>query len=562
MASVDCPICEKPVIESKINDHLDSRCESFLFDSTPPDSQAQPQPPPTQTQTQSSSQGKRKAAAFFGTPAPKRQIGEGKNLVTPVVNGSLKGFAGQKRSFDQGPGAAAASVNQGGGSQELNGDVGVNGDGRASSGDGRDSKKVKTNKAAPLAERMRPKTLDEVCGQDLIGPDGVLRGLIESDRVPSMILWGGSGTGKTTIARCIAKMVGARFIEMNATSTGVGECKKMFAEAANDLSLTGRKTIIFCDEIHRFNKAQQDVFLKPVEAGTVTLVGATTENPSFKVANALLSRCRTFTLKPLATEDVIQILTRALEEELPNYPPSDLIDAEMVAYLARFSDGDARTALNLLELALSLTSRPNMTRESIRSSLTHTLVYDRGGDQHYDNISAFHKSVRGGDADAALYYLARMLQSGEDPLFVARRMVVIASEDVGLADSTLLPLATAAYTATQQIGLPEARIPLAHCCMALCAAPKSTRAYRSLNNAVAALKEPGVASLPIPLHLRNAPTRLMRDMGCGAEYKYPPNYRDGRVRQTYLPEGLLGRRFAEERDLGTEVDPDLDMTGV
>ena len=234
----------------------------------------------------------------------------------------------------------------------------------------------------------------------------------------------------------------------------------------------------------------------------------------------------------------------------------------MVAYLARFSDGDARTALNLLELALSLTSRPNMTRESIRSSLTHTLVYDRGGDQHYDNISAFHKSVRGGDADAALYYLARMLQSGEDPLFVARRMVVIASEDVGLADSTLLPLATAAYTATQQIGLPEARIPLAHCCMALCAAPKSTRAYRSLNNAAAALKEPGVASLPIPLHLRNAPTRLMRDMGCGAEYKYPPNYRDGRVSQTYLPEALLGRRFAEERDLGTEVDPDLDMTGA
>jgi putative ATPase len=409
---------------------------------------------------------------------------------------------------------------------------------------------------------MRPRSLDEVCGQELVGPNGVLRSLIESNRVPSMILWGPSGTGKTTIARCIAHMVGSRFIELNATSSGVQECKKLFHEAANELQLTGRRTIIFCDEIHRFNKGQQDVFLRPVEAGTITLIGATTENPSFKVVNALLSRCRTFTLGALTLEDVVGILKRAMKEEEETYPPTALLDDEMIAYLARFSDGDARTALNLLELALSLTTRQGITKEDIKVSLTKTLVYDRAGDQHYDTISAFHKSVRGSDADAALYYLARMLQSGEDPLFIARRMVVIASEDVGLADSTLLPLATAAYTATQQIGMPEARIPLAHCAVALCQAPKSTRAYRGLNNAYAALREPGVAALPVPLHLRNAPTRLMRDMGYGAEYKYPPNYRDGQVKQTYLPDELLDRRFLEERDLGTEVDPDLVMEGT
>ena len=432
------------------------------------------------------------------------------------------------------------------------------------------AKKTKTNKSAPLAERMRPQNFDDVFGQELVGPSGVLRSLIESDRVPSMILWGASGTGKTTIARCIARMVGSRFIEMNATSSGVAECKKIFNDAANELALTGRKTIIFCDEIHRFSKSQQDVFLKPVEAGTITLIGATTENPSFKIVNALLSRCRTFTLQKLETEDIRRILQRAMQADqaetttsssssssTPPAPPSPLLDEELMNYLANFSDGDARTALNLLELAMSLAGREGITKEDIKASLTKTLVYDRAGDQHYDTISAFHKSVRGSDPDATLYYLARMLQSGEDPLFVARRMVVIASEDVGLADGSLLPLATATFTATQQIGMPEARIPLAHCAVALALAPKSTRAYRGLNNAFAALREPGVAALPVPVHLRNAPTRLMRELGYGAEYKYNPNYRDGRVRQDYMPEALLGRRFLEDRDLGTEIDPDL-----
>ncbi|KAI8307167.1 ATPase WRNIP1 [Colletotrichum sp. SAR11_59] len=559
MAAVDCPICNKPVKETLINSHIDSGCVSHIFNpdrtTSPTASQA---PNGTQTTLPSASQAKRPASSFFSTPAAKRHAPPTKVLITPAnANGGITRTAGVKRSFDDGPGAVP-SPSFGGSTVVAEQDDKE----MAPPETGPATKRTKTARAAPLAERMRPKTLDEVCGQDLVGPNGVLRSLIESDRVPSMILWGGSGTGKTTIARCIAHSVGSRFIELNATSSGVGECKKYFSEAANERALTGRKTIIFCDEIHRFSKAQQDVFLHPVESGTITLIGATTENPSFRVQAALLSRCRTFTLSKLTREDVAGILMRAIEEENAKSAggvPSPLIDTELVTYLAAFADGDARTALNLLELALSICNRPGITKEDIKASLTKTLVYDRAGDQHYDTISAFHKAVRGNDPDAALYYLARMLQSGEDPLFVARRMVVIASEDVGLADNTLLPLATAAYTAAQQIGMPEARIPLAHCAVALSLAPKSTRAYRGLNNAYAALREPGVAALPVPLHLRNAPTRLMREMGYGAEYKYPPNYREGRVRQEYLPEELLGRRFLEDRDLGTEVDPDLEM---
>ncbi|KAL8369851.1 hypothetical protein RB595_000277 [Gaeumannomyces hyphopodioides] len=594
---VVCPICNRSVKSSGINNHIDSGCQTFLLES---DGRASSPLADAPSSTPSGTQ-KRSASSFFQTPASKRQAVNGNpNPSTPRGNGSTATGAaaaaatataakinGVKRSFDEGPGHSSPTETQ-------------NPDGTpqkprpAPSHTGPSAKRARTDRAAPLAERMRPRSLDEVFGQDLVGPSGVLRSLIDSGRVPSMIMWGGSGTGKTTIARCIARKVGSRFVELNATSTGVNECKKLFAEAASELSLTGRRTIIFCDEIHRFNKAQQDVFLKPVEAGTITLIGATTENPSFRIQGALLSRCRTFTLSKLTSDDIQRILRRALEEEqkarddgaadeatesaAPKPPLSPLIDDEMLAYLANFADGDARTALNLLELAISLMVQPRipkngeaaataageaapapLTKDDIKAALTKTLVYDRAGDQHYDSISAFHKSIRGSDPDAALYYLARMLQSGEDPLYIARRLVVVASEDVGLADNTLLPLATAAYTAAQQIGLPEARIPLAHATVALCLAPKSTRVYRGLNNAFAALREPGVAALPIPLHLRNAPTRLMREMGYGAEYKYNPNYKDGRVRQDYLPDSLLGRRFLEDRDLGTEMDPDLEV---
>lgn len=520
---VSCPICGKSVRESHINQHLDSNC-SFGIELDPPPS----------------------TAPIFKTPGPKREAFFASSQPfstapeTPT-NTKKRPLESPAETQDE------ATPQQSGTSQDAVQPA---------------VKKSKPNafeKAAPLAERMRPKSLDEVCGQDLVGPDGVLRGLIQSGRIPSMVLWGCAGTGKTTIARLIASQANTRFVEINSTSSGVAECKKIFAEAKSELALTGRKTIIFCDEIHRFSKSQQDVFLAPVEAGHVTLIGATTENPSFKVQNALLSRCRTFTLSKLTDADVTTILERALMESKDTYDPdTSLVNKDLLIYLASFADGDARTALNLLELAMELSTRRNMTLDSLKASLTKTLVYDRAGDQHYDTISAFHKSVRGSNADAALYYLARMIQSGEDALYIARRMVVMASEDIGLTDNTMLSLATATYSACEKIGLPECRINLAHCAVALSLAPKSTRAYRGLNNAMSALQEPGIAGLPIPIHLRNAPTRLMKEIGYGMEYKYNPRFVDGRVKQDYLPEKLLGRVFLEDRDLGTEVDPDLE----
>ncbi|KAH2944684.1 hypothetical protein KXW45_005532 [Aspergillus fumigatus] len=528
---VSCPICGNSVPSLKINDHIDSNCENFIEE-------------PTSSTGEPGSSHKTPVPSFFQPTSVRKAASQSiPQNDSPSAPSPLRPASGKRTITHEKESA-------------LNGDNPDQGEAQREP----HPKKPKVNalqKAAPLAERMRPRTLDEVCGQELVGPNGVLRGLIEQDRVPSMILWGHAGTGKTTIARVIASMVGSRFVEINSTSTGVAECKKIFAEARTELGLTGRKTIVFCDEIHRFSKSQQDVFLGPVESGQITLIGATTENPSLKVQNALLSRCRTFTLSKLSDEDVKSILDRALRVEGPNYSPSSLVDDELIEYLARFSDGDARTSLNLLELAMDLSKRPSMTKEELKRSLTKTLVYDRAGDQHYDTISAFHKSIRGSDPDAALYYLARMLQSGEDPLYIARRLVVVASEDIGLADNSMLPLAIATHSAVEKIGLPEARINLAHATVAMALSKKSTRVYRALNNTFAALAEPGVAGLPVPIHLRNAPTRLMKELGYGKEYKYNPNYLDGQVVQDYLPEKLLGRKFLEDRDLGTKIDPDL-----
>lgn len=388
---VTCPICDQAVKSSEINSHIDSQCKTFVLDSeagAASTNSSRSSPPQSQNAPPPSTAVKRSAADFFSTPASKRQATVSK-VLTPVVNGStaasattsaansVSRTAGTKRSYDDGPGG-----------DESPADTPMT---EALPLPAHPMKKPKLNRAAPLAERMRPATLDDVAGQDLVGPNGVLRALIESNSMPSIILWGGSGTGKTTIARCIAKMVGSRFVEINATSCGTAECKKLFQEAANELSLTGRRTIIFCDEIHRFSKAQQDVFLKPVEAGTIILVGATTENPSFKVQAALLSRCRTFTLQKLSAADITSILMRALKEEYESDPSKlpSLVDEEFLNYLAAFADGDARTALNLLELALSLTSKPPtdpdvpLTKEDIKAALTKTLVYDRAGDQHY-----------------------------------------------------------------------------------------------------------------------------------------------------------------------------------
>ncbi|RDW60478.1 ssDNA-dependent ATPase MGS1 [Aspergillus mulundensis] len=523
---VSCPICSKPVSSLRINDHIDSDCQQFIEEPT----SSAGDPPPSQ---------KAPVPAFF-QPSSARKASTSRDVHSDAS--PLRNLNGKRTvTLNGGPSDDTTRSQRDEASEPA-------------------PKKPKVNafqRAAPLAERMRPRTLDEVCGQELVGPTGVLRGLIEEDRVPSMILWGGPGTGKTTIARVIASMVGSRFVEINSTSSGVAECKKIFADAKSELGLTGRKTIIFCDEIHRFSKSQQDVFLGPVESGQVTLIGATTENPSFKVQNALLSRCRTFTLSKLTDEDIRAILDRALKTEGPNYSPSALVDDELLDYLAKFADGDARTSLNLLELGMNLSKRPGINKNEIKRALTKTLVYDRAGDQHYDTISAFHKSIRGSDPDASLYYLARMIQSGEDPLYIARRLIVVASEDIGLADNSMLTLAISTHAAVEKIGLPEARINLAHATVAMALSPKSTRAYRGLNNAFAALSEPGIAGLPIPIHLRNAPTRLMKELGYGKEYKYNPNYRNGEVVQDYLPEKLQNRKFLEDLDLGTQVDPDL-----
>lgn len=530
---VACPICGQLVKQALINAHLDSDCVEHVDSSEKlsNDSSAQDTP----------------VSGFFQSPLAKRNSTLAKSRPESKPFRSEARVSQAKRSFTE------------------NGHVNSPAPDRSKAPDleftePRNKRPKTTNvlqNAAPLAERMRPRTLDDIYGQDLVGPSGVLRGLIEQDRVPSMILWGGSGTGKTTIARVIASMVDSRFVEINSTSSGVAECKKLFGEAKSELGLTGRKTIIFCDEIHRFSKSQQDVFLGPVESGEITLIGATTENPSFKVQTPLLSRCRTFTLQKLTDTDLCTILKRALQQEGPTYSPSALVDDELINYLAAFADGDARTALNLLELAMELSTRSGMTKDELKKSLTKTLVYDRAGDQHYDTISAFHKSIRGGDPDAALYYLARMLQSGEDALYIARRLIVVASEDIGLADNNMLCLATSAYTAAEKVGMPEARINLAHATVAMALSEKSTRAYRGLSNANAVLQEPGVAGLPIPIHLRNAPTRLMKELGYGREYKYNPDFIDGKVSQEYLPEQLQGRRFLEDADLGDQYDPDL-----
>ncbi|TID24320.1 putative aaa family protein [Venturia nashicola] len=526
MAGIECPmLCGNKVTkDSLMSDHIDSGCTKHIL--TQESCESPPVKPSPFFTNRTSTSFSKPADAAQTTSTPTRskkppnqpsQIGSKRPLETPQNGDTV-------HQDDQGPASKRRRL------KEL-------------------------HKSAPLAERMRPRTLDHVCGQELVGPEGILRGLIAENRVPSMILWGGPGTGKTTIARLIAHTAGCRLVEINATSTGVQEVKKLFVEAQSDRELTGRKTIVFCDEIHRYSKSQQDIFLGPVESGQITLIGATTENPSFKVINALMSRCRTFTLSKLNEEAIVTIMQRAVDTEYPDHPP--LIDKEFLEFLSAFSDGDARTALNILELAFDLSKRPAITAEILKKSLTQTLVYDRNGDQHYDSISAFHKSIRGSDPDATLYYLARMLQSGEDPLYVARRLIVISSEDIGLADNTMLPLAISTYTACEKIGMPEARICLAHCSVAFALAPKSTRAYRGMAKAMEALKEPGKAGLPIPSHLRNAPTRLMKEIGYGAEYKYNPDYLEGRVVQEYLPEKMKGETFLEDRHLGAQLDPDI-----
>lgn len=405
----------------------------------------------------------------------------------------------------------------------------------------------------PLADRMRPESLDEVVGQtEVTGPGGLLREMVEAGRVPSLIFWGPPGCGKTTLANVLAQVTQNHFVAFSAVLGGVKEVRAIVAEAGKRLAREGRQTVLFVDEIHRFNKSQQDAFLPHVEKGTVVLVGATTENPSFEVNAALLSRCTVVRLKALDPERLVGLVQSAAvaPRGLAGAPVLEEDAAKLIAGLA---DTDARRALNLLEQAGWVAGHRGsaITQELVQEVFKkQPLRHDKGGDDHYDVVSAFIKTLRGSDPDAALYWMLRLLEAGEDPIFVLRRMVIFASEDVGNADPRALEVANNALQAVRLIGLPEGRIPMAQAVVYLATAPKSNASYLAMKAALEAVKKHG--SKPVPMHLRNAPTRLMAEFGAGKGYKYPHDFPGGYVVENYFPEGLTGRTFYEPKEAGYE----------
>ena len=414
------------------------------------------------------------------------------------------------------------------------------------------AKRRDADASAPLAARMRPRSLDEYVGQDeIVGTGRALRRAIESDRIPSMILWGPPGTGKTTLAEIVARSTGARFAQLSAVSAGVADLRKVVAEAQARRK-AGQRTVLFIDEIHRFNTAQQDAVLPYVEDGTIALIGATTENPSFEVNSALLSRARVFVLKQLEDEQIATIVDRALADPERGLGTRNVqLEPDARETLIGYANGDARTALNALEFAAQTAPNGVIDRALVLDALQHRgSVYDKGGEQHYDVISAFIKSIRASDPDAAVYWLARMLEGGEDPLFIARRLVILASEDVGLADSRGISVAIAAQQAVHFIGMPEGFYPLAHATLYLARAPKSNSVGRAYSAALRDVRE--TRNEPVPLHLRNAPTGLMKDLGYGRDYHYAHDDYD--VKQDNLPENLRGHRYYEPGDRGDEAD--------
>jgi len=413
--------------------------------------------------------------------------------------------------------------------------------------------------AEPLAARMRPRTLDDFLGQEhILGPGKALGELIRRGDVGSCLFWGPPGSGKTTLARLIANYTKRHFEPFSAATEGVGRVREIIAQAEQRLQYEGRGTILFCDEIHRFNRAQQDAFLPWVENGVVTLIGATTENPSFELTGALLSRCRVFVLEPLQPEHIMTLVRRALEDREHGLGNVGLhIDEDALAMLARESDGDARRALQAVaaaaEYLVGTGGPPALTVALIADALQKRFAkYDKSGDQHYDLISALHKAVRGSDVEGSLYWLARMLAGGEDPLYLARRIVRIAAEDIGLADPRALSVALAAKDAYHFLGSPEGELALAEAVVYLATAPKSNRVYAAFAQAVAAAKENPAE--PVPLHIRNAPTKLMEELGYGAGYKYSHSYEDGYAPQEYLPKVLAGARWYEPTEFGFEKD--------
>ncbi|EIN11291.1 P-loop containing nucleoside triphosphate hydrolase protein [Punctularia strigosozonata HHB-11173 SS5] len=584
---VTCPVCSQQVPESKINEHLDQNCRAFDASGASKSSQA--------TSKKSSHTVPTNLAPIFSQASTQAAPAHPTTSTLPASTSKSisSGPSGKKRGHHStiesnalaGPSSASVQPSAG--------------------------KRVKTARtsrleaAAPLAERLRPQSLEEFVGQPhLVGKDALLVSSLERGSVGSIILWGPPGCGKTTLARLLAKRTDAVFKELSATVVGINDVRAVFDEAKNVLQLTGRKTILFLDEIHRFTRSQQDIFLPYIEQGHIQLIGATTENPSFKVNGALLSRCRVFVLERLTDVDIERIVRQAVDRvapppalesahngpdaseshSRPSSPPSSsptsqwnsspvILDrpftssspfptppstkqaekrearidikpfpaypqltSRILASIVSLSTGDARTAISLLELVLSspATAEESVLLDSLRKSVSTS--YDRTGDSHYDLISALHKSVRGSDPHAAMYWLARMLEAGEDPL----RAIVMASEDIGLADSHALPLAIAAMQACQFVGMPECRINLAHLIAYLAEAPKSTRSYEAYNRAAEAAKKD--MTLPVPLQVRNAPTKLMKELGYSEGYRYNPDYAHP-VHNEYLPSELKGRVF-------------------
>ena len=409
---------------------------------------------------------------------------------------------------------------------------------------------------APLAERMRPRTIDEIVGQEqLLARGKPLREVIESDRLPSLILWGPPGSGKTTLASVVAHRTRTEFVAFSAVLGGVQELRELIEQARERRSYQGRGTTLFVDEIHRFNKSQQDAFLPHLENGTIALIGATTENPSFAVNAALLSRCRVFRLETLSEASLVRVLEQALADTERGLGARGLVaDADALELMARAARGDARRALGMLDVAASLVPEGSSTIDTAlveRAGEERTLLYDKAGEEHYNVASALIKSMRGSDPDAALYWLFRMLEAGDDPLFLLRRLMIFASEDVGNADPRALSVAVDADAAFRRMGMPEGAFPIAHACLYLACCPKSAAVKAAMGRVKASIEERG--ALPVPKKLRNAVTRLMKDEGYGAGYQYPPDREGSFVAgETYLPDELAGTRFYEPTEQGLE----------